>query len=59
MKKGVNPGSSKWKKHVILDGFVAHDGVVGDVDNDGDLDIISKEWTEGSLYYLENQLIQK
>jgi len=56
---GVNPESRKWAKHVILDGYVAHDGVVGDVDDDGDLDIISKEWTEGSLYYLENRLVSE
>jgi hypothetical protein len=54
--KGANPGSSAWIRHVILEGFVAHDGVVGDVDRDGDMDIISKEWTSGSLYYLENLL---
>jgi hypothetical protein len=53
-----NPGEAQWKKHVILEGFVAHDSVVGDVDGDGDSDIISKEWTEGSLYYLENTIKQ-
>lgn len=50
------PAASDWKEHVILEGFVAHDGVVGDVDGDGDLDIVSKEWTSGSVYYLENNL---
>lgn len=53
---GENPGDDGWERHIILEGLVAHDGVVGDVDRDGDMDIISKEWTSGSLYYLENLL---
>ncbi|HBH85311.1 MAG: hypothetical protein A2X05_16760 [Bacteroidetes bacterium GWE2_41_25] len=48
--------SSDWKEHVILEGFVSHDAVTGDVDGDGDIDILSKEWTSGSVYYLENKL---
>ena len=48
--------SPRWKPHVILEGFVAHEGLVGDVDADGDTDIVCKEWTSGSLYYLENKL---
>ena len=27
-----------------------------EVDGDGDVDIVAKEWTSGSLYYLENKL---
>ena len=53
------PASSDWKETVILEGYVAHDGVIGDVDGDGDLDIVCKEWTSGSVYYLENLLIRK
>lgn len=54
---GRTPTAADWREHVILDGFVSHDSVVGDVDGDGDLDIVSKEWTSGSVYYLENRLI--
>ena len=35
---------------------VAHEGIAADVDGDGDIDIVSKEWTSGSVYYLENNL---
>lgn len=56
---GETPAPAQWKEHVILEGFVSHDTVVGDVDGDGALDIVSKEWTGGSLYYLENRLITK
>lgn len=56
---GKKPTSSEWKEHIILEGFEAHDGVVADVDGDGDLDIVSKEWKSGSVYYLENKLIDK
>ena len=53
----AKPGNKPaWKEHLILNGFVAHEGLAGDVDADGDLDIVSKEWTSGSLYYLENLL---
>jgi len=55
--RGNKPDSSDWKEHVILEGFVSHDAVVGDVDGDGDMDILSKEWTSGSVYYLENKFI--
>jgi len=54
--RGKKPMDSDWKQHVILEGFVAHEGVIGDVDGDGDLDIVCKEWTSGSVYYLENRL---
>ena len=54
--KGRKPGPADWKPHVILEGFVAHEGIAADVDGDGDIDIVSKEWTSGSVYYLENKL---
>lgn len=58
--KGQNPKASQWKEHVIYSGFESHEGVVGDIDNDGDLDIVSKEYDEqpNKHYVLKNMLME-
>ncbi len=52
--KGKRPGS--WKEHVILADQPCHEALAGDVDGDGDVDLLIKGWTGGSFFYLENQL---
>ncbi|MEO7426125.1 MAG: VCBS repeat-containing protein [Fibrobacteria bacterium] len=48
----------QWEEHVILEGPLRiHDATVADLDGDGDLDILAKDWAEGSQFYLENQLV--
>ena len=54
---------SKWKQHVIDSGPVNeidhHDGTqVIDIDNDGDLDIISVSWYNHKVWLFENKAIE-
>jgi hypothetical protein len=52
--KGKSPAA--WKQHVILAGHPCHEALAGDVDADGDVDLLLKGWTTGSFFYLENKL---
>lgn len=47
-----------WREHVIFDGVQSiHDADGADMDGDGDLDILAKNWNDGAQYYLENQQV--
>jgi len=50
---------AKWKEHVILEGKRCHEGMTGDVDGDGDIDICSKPWNGSLHFYLRNMLVEK
>lgn len=45
-----------WKKHVIQSGFEdAFEAVAGDLDNDGDIDVVATSWRNpGSIAWFEN-----
>ena len=45
----------KWKEHIILSGPECHGGIAGDVDADGDIDIIVRGYNRGPFIYLENK----
>jgi hypothetical protein len=50
--------SSEWKAHVVSVGDEHHDGaVVVDIDNDGDLDIVSIGWSHRRVLLYENLAI--
>ncbi len=47
-----------WKEHVVLEGpLQIHDAAGVDMDGDGDLDVLAKDWAGGSHFYLENQAV--
>ena len=60
---GSENGPPRWKRHDIYRDMPIHEGVAGDVDADGDIDIIIKPWNHldqpKDFVYLENLLIQK
>jgi hypothetical protein len=48
----------QWKDHVISVGDEHHDGaILADMDNDGDLDIISIGWKNPRVLLYENRAI--
>jgi hypothetical protein len=56
--KGTKP--REWKEHTLRSGpDVCHEALAGDVDADGDIDVVIKGWTSGSFEYMENRRLQK
>jgi len=52
--ENIDGKGGDWKQHVILEGRRIHETVAGDVDQDGDIDVVTKPW-DGNLHiFLEN-----
>lgn len=43
-----------WVEHIIVEGYEIHEAQAGDVDGDGDIDIVFKPWNGGEQVFLEN-----
>ncbi|MCA9266064.1 MAG: VCBS repeat-containing protein, partial [Planctomycetales bacterium] len=46
-----------WVEHVIRRGLRTHESVCGDVDGDGDIDILTKPWRGARHLFVENLLV--
>jgi hypothetical protein len=54
--ENVDGKGTQWERHVVYAGDEHHDGAqLVDIDNDGDLDIISIGWTHGRVLLYENK----
>jgi hypothetical protein len=57
--ENVDSKGSLWKEHAVFTGDEHHDGAgVVDIDNDGDLDIISIGWSHPRVLLYENKAIR-
>ncbi|MDZ7637274.1 MAG: VCBS repeat-containing protein [Bryobacterales bacterium] len=58
--ENANGQGTSWKRHAVYKGDEHHDGArVVDIDDDGDLDIISLGWSHGRVMVYENLAVQR
>lgn len=54
--ENVDGKGGQWTEHTIRKGLETHESVAGDVDGDGDIDILTKPWKGDLHLFVENQL---
>jgi hypothetical protein len=54
--ENLTEGGEKWKKHEVMYKQECIDALAGDIDGDGDIDIIGKPWKGDKIFILRNQL---
>lgn len=54
--ENVDGKGGRWKEHVLKEGLQTHESVCADVDNDGDIDILTKPWSGDLHVFVENRL---
>ncbi|NOY84719.1 MAG: VCBS repeat-containing protein [Nitrospirae bacterium] len=52
--ENVGGKGGAWLEHIIVEGYEIHEAQAGDVDGDGDIDIVFKPWNGGEQVFLEN-----
>jgi hypothetical protein len=56
MFENVDGKGAKWQEHLIRKGLHTHESVCGDIDGDGDIDILTKPWNGDLHLCFENLL---
>jgi hypothetical protein len=51
--------AARWTEHVVQRGLETHESVCADVDQDGDVDILTKPWRGDVHVFVENLLKSK
>ncbi len=58
--ENVDGKATEWKNHVVHTGDEHHDGaILTDIDDDGDLDVLSLGWTHSNVLLYENLAIDE
>jgi dipeptidyl aminopeptidase/acylaminoacyl peptidase len=56
--ENVDGVGGQWNEHVLQRGMRTHESVCGDVDGDGDIDLLTKPWNGDLHLFAENLLIE-